>query len=340
MGTPLDIELFPTRMEVEETGLVVGMGATVTTDVQPSCVDPSAHSVPAETDWPTMDGTALDSALPYDFGLFLSQQFMDQILYAAWASGALCLDVAEVSGLVFTGEMVSSFFGDEIVDILGNRPLDMGFFATVPPTIRFDDDQPPIIIDLNEFELDLSGELDERMTRILSIDLSGEMGLYTELNGNTMNLSLPLNSDHFVLTELYSELMSPGYSAGVPNLLDIALESFSPSLPTVMLPSIMGISLDGLAWQPTADQTWQGGYIFLDVSSVEPIDIGGCSADGFGCDGGGPSFELDLESAIGCDEAQLGCEESGCASTGKIRLPGARIFGFFLVLLGAMLRRR
>ena len=346
LGQDLELALSPTMASVEENGLVIGMGSVIAVDAAPSCIDPASAEPPPDASWPVMDGQALASSLEYDFGLFLGKHFLDQALYAAWASGGMCLDVEALTGLSFTGEFVSAFFGDEVTELVGNAPVRLDLGPTAPPTAIFDDDQPPVAIELEGFALEAVSLLDHRMVRLLKIDLYSLLRLYIELSGGSLVIDLPLTDEDFFLTEAYSELLPPGYSEGVPGLLGTALGSFSPDLPTIAIPSILGISMDALVWEPAPDQSWQGGYIFLDTSSVEPMDVAGCSADGFGCDGGGASFEFDLESQLGCDDVSTGCddgsgcEDTGCSSAGKIRLPGGRMLGLFLVLAGAALRRR
>jgi hypothetical protein len=346
LGQELQLRLSPTVVSLEDNGLVIGMGSVVTVDATPSCVDLTSAEPPADNAWPALDGQAMASTLEYDFGLFLGKHFMDQILYAAWASGGLCLDVEALTGFSFTGEFVAAFFGDEVTELVGNAPVRLDLGPTQPPTTVFDDDQPPISIELEGFALEAVSELDHRMLRLLQIDMYALLRLYIELSGDSLVLELPLSEDDFVLTEVYSELLPPGYSEGVPSLLGTALGSFAPNLPTLTIPSILGISLDALIWEPAEDQSWQGGYIFLDTSSVEPLDVAGCSADGFGCDGGGASLDFDLESQLGCDQVSTGCddgsgcEDTGCSSAGKIRLPGGRMLGLMVILVGAAIRRR
>ena len=109
LGTPLDVSLYPSAFSIDENGLVLGLGAEVVPGAISDCVDSSAGSELREDGWPDFGSTAPDSELPYDAGLFVSADFLDQALYSVWASGALCLDAGLAMlqlGVEVDGEVV------------------------------------------------------------------------------------------------------------------------------------------------------------------------------------------------------------------------------------------
>lgn len=341
LNASLDIAVEPSMITVDESGLVLGLAAEVATDVPTSsCIDPSAFAAPEDSDWPTFSGTSLTSQLPYHVGIYLGSHFVDQILYATWASSALCLDAEALTGLALNGQLLASFFSEEVGTLMGDRPVSLAIEARQPPATVFDDDQPPVGIDIDRFALVLQGEVDDRKTRILQVDMETELGVQIELVDQDLVMKSDLSSQDFALTEAYSELISPGYSENVPALLDLAMGTFDLDLPSFGLPTFMGISMEHLVWEPDTEQSWQGGYIFINTDNVEALTIPACSASELACDGGGPSIEIDIVDQLGCAEASAGCDDSGCASSGKIRVPTGRIFGLMVILLGALLRRR
>ena len=342
LGTILELSITPSMIQVDERGVILGLSGAVGGELpETHCMDTTSIPEPEGADWPSFDGSSLQSSLTYDIGLFLSKHLFDEVMYGAWLSGALCLDVEELAGLAFTGEFAASFFGEALNDLVGPKPIQLLLQAQKPPTIQFDDDQPPVALLMDGFALKVLGPVEERLVRVLQVDMAANVGIKIDLQGDTLGMETALTSDDFTLTEGYSELMPAGFSQNVPNLLDLALGNFLNEFPSFYIPSFLGVSIGPLVWEPSADQQWQGGYLFIDTTSVTPLSIPGCSASELACDGGGSSIEIDIEDQLGCDEAQAGCsDDTGCSTKGKISLPTGRIFGLFLVLFGALLRRR
>ena len=342
LDSTIGLSLEPSLIEIDERGVLLGMAATISTEViDQHCVDTSTAEIPADQDWPEFDGLSLGGSLPYDTGLFIGRHFMDQILYTAWVSGALCLDVEDLTGLAFTGEFVSNYFGEELNELVGQEQVKLYLEAQKPPTTVFDDDQPPIVMNTEGFGLRLFGPVDERLSRILQVDLAADIGFKIELSNQQLSVDTSLNSDDFDISESYSELLSPGYSENVAALLDLSLENFVPELPRFTIPSFLGITVGPLVWEPSADQSWQGGYLFINTDNVTPLVIPGCSANDLACDGGGSSVQIDIEEQLGCDEAQAGCsDDAGCSTSGKVSLPTGRIFGLLIICIGVVVRRR
>ncbi len=341
LGADLGIDLSPTRIKTENGGLTIGLGAELSVQGgTEGCIDYENVPFSEDQEWPIFDGIALDANMQYDAGIFIGRHLFDHLLYLAWASGALCIDVEELTGLVLTGEAVSAFFGEEVKELIGSEPVEMLLRPSIPPQTIFDDDQPPVVAGLSDFKLDLIAPVDERKIRLLTIDIDVDVEIFAELLGSNLELEMPLTEESFILSEEYSDFISSGYSAGVPNLLGVAMDGFTPDLPSLAIPSILGVSVEALVWLPAADESWQAGYFFLNTDDVEPLIIEGCSADSLGCDGGGPAIELDFDSLIGCDEINAGCEESSCSTGGPIRIPAGRFFSLLLAGCFVVIRRR
>ena len=100
-----------------------------------------------------------------------------------------------------------------------------------------------------------------------------------------MTADIPIDSQDFFYAEEYFEILPEGYSAGVPNLIDLALGSVitEDMFPTLILPRILGMELSDIIWQPSSDGAWLGGHIILDVDEIESSEIVGCSGDSLGC---------------------------------------------------------
>lgn len=359
LGTSLDLEIYPSLLELEGQGLVLGLGAEVVPGAVSDCVDSSAGSVLYDSGWPAFSETAGDSALPVDASILVGADFLDHTLYTVWATGLLCIDAGALLeenlgiplGTGFLGGLVGEPFQELFPE---DQPATLSLRAPTPPVSQFSDDGVPIEIVVEDLELDLYSEVDFRQARIFRATASGEIGLDVGLDGSTLTPALVFDEPPFALRETYSELLPPGYAVGLEGLIGTALGAVLPDdlLPTVELPLPLGIGLDALLFVPTDSGDWQGGHVLIDTSSVEPIELGGCSLDGFGCDGGGSTgIELDFETILGCsgDDA-LGCGDAGCGdstcATGpsgqsvRVRAARGRILLLGVLGLGLMLRRR
>ena len=345
LGRNLSVLLEPSEVRVDESGILLGFGADIAVPTLNQCVDTTVWLPPEDNDWPAFTGEMFVTGMRYDIGVFVGQHFVNQVLYAVWASEALCIDVASFTGLEFTGEFAAGFFGDELGALMGSKPVAMTLEANQPFTVQFSDDQPPISIATDGLVLQTKGEILDRDVRLQSVELGADLGLYMDLANNRLSMEVPIDSQDFFYTEEYFEILPPGYSQDVPNLIDLALGSVltEDMFPTLILPKILGLELSNIIWQPSTDGTWLGGHIILDVDNIEASQITGCSADSLGCDGGGPTIDIDINNILGCDDTTVGCE-GGCsqASDGHItlRLPAGRVFGLLLIVSVVAIRRR
>jgi len=353
LGTPLDVSLYPSSLDMDEHGLALGLGAQFVPGSVSDCVDASAGSSLREVGWPEFGPTAPDSDFPYDAGIVLGADFLDHALYTVWASGALCLDAGVLAGDFLPGGLTTDFLGPLLGDDFAqlfpdSQPVTLLLHAPVPPVGAFDDDGPPVHILANQLTLDLYADLEHRQARVFQVQGDADIGLDVALDDNTLTTALVLDDPAVDFVETYNELIGPGFSEGLATLVGTLLGSLIPAdlLPTVPLPDLLGVQLDALVWLPNADHSWQGGFVSIDTSHVEPVEVAGCSLDGFGCDGGDLGVDLDLETLLGCSaDSGLGCEDSTCATGGSrgvatraVRGRLALAFTLFGALFG--LRRR
>ena len=351
LGTPLDLNLAVNTVEVNDAGLLLGFASSLVMDISSSCVDPSLYPPPEDVDWPEFSGTVFGSSLPYDAGLFVGRHFVDQVLYAVWASGALCIDVAQMAGLEFTGTLAGAFFGEDLANLVGEDLLEIQLQPNAPFVSHFSDDQPPVSIILDDLVMDNYADIMGRRTRLMSVGMDADIGVFINLDQNQLQLDIPLDTERFFFQERYHDILPYGYSEGVPGLMDLALGSVlnSDQLPRLQLPAILGMDIEAIMWQPDENADWLGAHIFFNVDEVESVQLSGCSASDFGCGSSGPSIDLDLNTALGCNEVAVGCE-GGCSqnaatnSSGRrnsqISLPAGRLFGFMVLTFGVWRRRR
>jgi hypothetical protein len=330
---------------VDESGIVLGFGADISVPTQNQCVNTAEWLPPEDNDWPVFSGAMFQTGLRYDIGVFVGQHFVNQVLYAVWASEAFCVDVSSFTGLEFTGSFAAGFLGEDLAALMGEKPVSMTLESRNPLHVEFSDDQPPIKIVAEGLALQTTGEVLDRPVLLQSVEMGGDLGLYLELADGRLTMDVPIDSQDFFYAEEYFEVLPMGYSTGVPSLIDLALGSVITEgmFPTLILPKILGMELSDIIWQPSSDGAWLGGHIILDVDQIQSSEIAGCSGDSIGCGSGGPTIDIDINNILGCDDTTVGCE-GGCSQaqdgTITLRLPAGRVFGFLLISSVVLIRRR
>jgi len=359
-GIPMDLALYPSRVEMGDAGVIMGFGARVDAEGTHACVDASEGSPFADSPWPDLGTTAPGSALSYDMGLVLSRDFVDHVLWALWASGTLCIDLQDLAGADLQTSLLESFFGDSFMELFPDaRPATVSVRPEGQPVAVFSDDDPPLVVAVDDLGLNLLVDLDDRESRIFRVGIDADLGVAVDIDSEAVTPVLFLDPADFTYTETYNDLLDDGFSDGFQGLMELVLGMFLPDdlIGPITLPDTMGIGVGGVFWIPTEDDAWQGVYVLVDSSEVEPLELGGCSGGSLGCGEGDTGMTgIDL-GELGCDEdggcdgcgdegggCDSGCGESGagCGTTGQLRYPRWapwRIL-LFLGLAGAVLLRR
>ncbi len=358
LGTSLvELHLEPSELMLDDSGLLLGMSATVFSSAPSECVDAGSGSVFQDDPWPVLSETAMESSLPYDLALLMGKDFLDHLMWVIWSTGALCIELEEISdGVPLTSELLAPFFGDSFA-VLFDNPQNLAL-ATVPdaaPQVSFQEDGPPLRLELVDFGLQVHNTLDEREARLFRVDLQAGIGLDPGLSADELAPEIVFEGRDLVFEEKVNEFMDPGFSDGLATLIPTVLDSFLPAdlLPIVQLPDILGIGLEEVFWIPDADGRWMGGYVQLDTSGVAPLEVPGCDGTTLGCEGGEVSTDLDdlldIEAILGCsgdegagcEDLAEGCESSGCATGGRIpAFPFGRLMMFVTALTLLAVRRR
>lgn len=233
---------------------------------------------------------------------------------------------------------------DKLFNIMYKRqqqPVDLILETPEPLTSRFEE-SPPINIDINDLRINTGAELDGRMARICAVGVDGTISLDPVFSDAELTIDLGIDPETFEYSEPYNELLEPGYAVGLSGLLSTLLSTLIPAdlLPTIALPTWQGIGLGDVVWIPTDDGQWQGGFLTIDTTAVEPLELSGACGGCGGTDtGGGTSFE-DL---LGCSDTSAGCGDcsgGSCATDGQIARGRSRLglLGALVALLA--LRRR
>lgn len=356
----IGLAITPQSLTLSDDGLFIGLGATLTEPTASDCVAPAAEPT-VTSGWPALTGVAPDGALSYDAALVVNKSLVDQLLYAVYLSGSLCVDVTETAGLPLDTSLFGSFIGDAWTDLFPvAQPLDLFVQPEQPISARFSDDGAPFRIVLDGLMLRGFSTIEARTTKVLDVEIGGEVGLDVPYSGDTLSPSLIVDPTWLAFGENDYDLLPVGYADGLASLVPTLLGSFLPEdlLPTVAIPSYQGIGLGSIWWMPDDTGTWMGGYALLDTSDVVAIELPACEGGSLGCGGdtGGGGFDYDFEAALGCAEGDTGtsgCDSgSGCGDTGsgceggttcaatQTSRSGARLPFLFIGLAAVLLRRR
>ncbi|MFH1467187.1 MAG: hypothetical protein ABIO70_22575 [Pseudomonadota bacterium] len=361
-GIPMDLSLYPSRLELGDDGVILGFGAQIDADGTAECVDAAAGSPFQDSPWPVFGATPEGSSLAYDLGVVISRDFVDHLLWALWASGTLCIDLQDLAGTELQTSLLESFFGDSFSALFPeSTPAMISVRPEGQPVAVFSDDVPPLGVAVSDLGLNLLAELDARQTRIFRVGIDAEVGVNVLLDSEAVTPELYLDPAAFTYRETFNDLLAEGFSDGFQGLVEMVLDMFLPDdlISPITLPDLYGIGIDGLFWIPAEDDSWQGLYVLVDSSEVEPLEIGGCSGGSLGCGEGdtGMGGGIDL-GQLGCDDQSGGCggcggdsggceESSGCSGGGCGVAPGLRVPAWapwrallLFGLLGAVALRR
>ncbi|MEM6929585.1 MAG: hypothetical protein AAF602_21775, partial [Myxococcota bacterium] len=278
LGVPVFVALWPEALRLDSNGLRVGLASFVDAPADP-CVERygiDRFSASFE-DLPEPPHPSSPFSGP-DVAAFVEDDFANQVLWAAWSGGLLCLDLDDPPDtFVLPLEIDSSL----VVALGPEGTYDALFEETVPVSLVTDPKAPPVV--------DLSGETDEtvlidpvglvieaevagRRARVLDIEVTGRLGADLDFDGQTGAIDIGLTEigpdsvDVVVAHNDFAPDANDEVAANVKTLLtDIAGPLLDDQLEGVSLaldlPSFDGFGLQSLETAPSAaDGSILGAY--------------------------------------------------------------------------------
>lgn len=317
-GVELSYEVAPSSVEIRPEGLRMGLSGGLSAEPA-ACIAEYDLGSSLET---KSDIPALGSGPGHDAGIFLSDDFGNQALYALWRGGLLCYSLtAEEIGFPIDTSILGLLAGDAFNDLFPeSKPLIIETRPAAPPTLAFDQGND-VNVELSALGLDFYGELDYRQSLILGMDLDGDVGVDLDLDGMTGELGLlvDLSGDAIAATATRNEFKpdtSSDIEANFANVFDTLVGGILGGLLgdlSFAIPAIEGIGLTSLSLEPAGPSgDYLGAYANLGQVSYSSGGCGDAKKTGGGCD--------------------MGCAAGGQAS------PGLGLFGMALAV--AFLRRR
>jgi hypothetical protein len=294
-GAVAHLVLQPSDVQVTPAGVRVQMSGSMSADVAQCVVayDPGG-SLKTATLPPDIGRAPSSISSDYHVGLTLSDDFTNQAVYALWRGGLLCyslepggvftLDTSIMGAL--TGNVFDPLFPESQTVVLQTAPA-------VPPTTSFDGEHA-IDANIEDLGLELYAELDGRQAKIVTVALTGVVGIDLGFDGAVGELGIDVDLDPAALTpsvaynEFYpdqNDAIIAGFSGTFGGLVDSVIGGLLEDLSFAM-PAFSGIGLTDLQTAPTGDASdWLGAYAWVGTVTYPAADgcSDGCSS---GCSGG------------------------------------------------------
>ncbi len=339
LGHTIDLQLLPKQVFITTNGIEIQLSGGASAPEQDSCIadhDPGG-SLKTDTPVPGIGLAPADLAI----GAYVSDDFINEVLYAAFRSGVLCVNVDKD----LVGSALPIALDSSLIPLIGGQEYNAIIPATAAPLIIHTNPGkvPTVIVDgahdvgirLQEFNLAFVTDIEARQATVIGLNMDANIGIDLPFDGATGALSINLDdvkASNFKFTT--TQALIPGTEAGIETsfsglldtILGAALGGLSDSL-AFTLPSLSGLGLTQLDIGPGGDQQdWLLAKVGLGlVSYGGGTDTGAGGAGGCGgCGGSG-----------GCGGASC-ASGGGCSANGGM-IPGAPLYVFIPLWL---LRRR
>lgn len=364
LDSALTLRLEPTGIHHEDGSFGLVLGGSADAGPPDPCVaglDPGGSPLtdtPLPPLWPT------DRHLR----VLLGDELPNQALYAAWASGLLCLEVDSLGDDPLTAGMLGLLLPVEarepLAELLGTAPIVVRTVPNQVPRLRFDGPHD-LLIEARELDLEFWSTIDHREVRLwaVTIDVVIRADLGLDPTG-ALAVSVDVVDSELAPSLTYGEIepeLGQTLAENFDALVDLALGAVAGDFlgdRTLALPTFGGQGLVKLYITPDGDQL---DFLSLDAA-IGPsdggvgtgcddagcADLGGCAGDDLGCAGeAGACDATTLLLELGCSGTASDAPDQGCSgrlvegacSVGTLRVPTSATLPLVLLLLARRRRR-
>jgi hypothetical protein len=329
LDTQLSIAIVPQQVLFTDDGMELVYSSTVSAPHN-TCIDAydPGGSLRTDTNVPAITSNPPGTQV----AAHLSDDMVNQILYAAFEGGLLCFTLDENAEIdlpiTLDSSLLTLFGGEGFTEIIGEeaQPLVIKTLPKTVPEVIYDGPHD-IDIEVRQLGLGFFTEVDHRMARAVAMEIDVDAGVDLGFDDTTGELAvnIALAPEDFVVRVVPDVLVKgseQGFEDGVEGLVGTLLDTLLGDLlnsTAFALPSFEGLGVTQLE----ARTSGAGDWLALDLG-VGPVTYasegGGCDSEG-GCSGG-------------CDSGSSSCE-GGC-STARLNLGGYLV----LFLPFWLLRRR
>ncbi len=290
---PSDVIITPAGVRVQMSGSMAADAAACVAAYDPGGSPKTPTAPPAIGEVPSSVGS------DFHVGLILSDDFTNQALYALWRGGLLCYSLEPGGAFPLDTSILNVLTGSVFAELFPEtQPLTLQTAPAVPPTTSFSGGHD-IDVNLTDLGLELYTQLDGREAKIVTVALSGVVGVDLGFDNTTGELAVEVDLDPAALTptvaynEFFPEAnadIEAGFAGAFGGIVDTVVGGLLEGLAFAM-PSFSGIGLSALEAGPlggTAD--WLGAFAWVGPTTYEAADgcgsDGGCGGDSGGCSGG------------------------------------------------------
>lgn len=300
-GKDLAVAIKPSALSIRTDGMSMSMSSMIGAVEPTTCVPldgvQGSDFTPGD---PPVFGEYSPSGFAYDAAAAISDDLVNQALFAAWHGGLLCQTLSQLGDTQLNTDLlaIAGLSGPlEKLHVTAGTPIIVIIKGYEPPKGTFGGDHT-INIGLKRLEISIFTEVEERTARILALDLTVDAGadLIIDAN-NVLNVQLAIAPENILGAVVYSEPVGEEGAAGILNLLPIILDQIGPSLaealPSIDLGNLAGVSLvtpEILATQGSGGVPNDTLGIYTGLAAAP----GGCAAAGGGCGVGGGTGGCDL----------------------------------------------
>ena len=333
----LDLKIIPNRIDIVPDGMRIGTIGSASAEYHP-CIGepPTEESQGTASSAPQLAKTPAGVPSPHHFGVLADDDFVNQVLFAAYYGGGLCFTVGPENDELPLNTALLGVLAPDAFDELFPEPKDV-IIETRPTSapIAAAKGESDINIAINDFGLDFYADLDYRTAKIIGLDLDVDAGADLNFDNATgqLDVGVNLSSENLTATTRHNEF-APGLDEDIANAVSGLFDTLvGPLLDGLLgdlsfpIPSIASVGIQSLDSAPSGPaEDWFGFYANTGVVTYGSGGGLGCNDDGsLGCEDGG-----------GCDP-EAGCDSgAGCAS-GAVP---ARALMVILALAGVAVRRR
>lgn len=294
-GAVAHLVLQPSDVQITPAGVRVQLSGSMSADLA-QCVaafDPGG-SLKTATLPPDIGIAPSSVSSDYHVGLTLSDDFTNQAIYALWRGGLLCYALEPGGVFTLDTSIMGALTGDVFAELFPeSQPVVLQTSPAVPPTTSFDGEHA-IDANIEDLGLDLYAELDGRQARIVTVALTGVVGVDLAFDNSVGELGIEVDLDPAALTpavtynEFYPDqnaTIEASFSSTFGGLVDSVVGGLLEGLSFAM-PAFSGIGLTDLQTAPTGDAAdWLGAYAWVGTVTYPATDgcTDGCSS---GCSGG------------------------------------------------------
>lgn len=290
-GVALQVALEPATLVITPEGMSLGLDGSVAADLN-ECVafiDPGGSRATAGLP-PAVGGEPAGTHV----GVHVTDDFVNQAMYAVWRSGVLCQALeGEVGGFALDTNLLGLLGGDPFRELFPEtKPILLQTVPLVPLEAEFGGISQ-IDIPVRDVDIRIFSELDGRQARVLSVAISPDVGIDLAFDGTTGNLAANIELGDDYAPRISGDMVVKGADEDVLNTFGGVLGGIIDSVAGGLLsdaiafdiPSLDGFGLSSLVVTSTTDE---GLTALAMVGTVPYSSAAGC-AGGQSCAGGGCS---------------------------------------------------